>query len=272
MRQTSRAQRIDQISEEALAVLGSGRQVAPYSARYPEFELAEAYQVASRVCDLRRARGETPVGRKMGFTNSEVQRKYGIAGPIWNYMFDSTVRNIAEVDGSFSLTGLAEPLIEPEIALHIAREPNPDMGEDELIGCVDWVAHGFEIVHSIFPRWAFAAADAVAGFGLHGAYFLGERRSIADQPGEWANALSSFTLDLACQGVIRRGRATNVLGGPVKALGFLVGELDHAGERLHPGEVVTTGTLTEAMPAVAGQTWSTTLNGISLKGLKLSFR
>jgi 2-oxo-3-hexenedioate decarboxylase len=271
MRQTSRARRIDQISEEALSVLGSGRQVAPYTSRYPEFDLAEAYQVAARVCDLRRDRGETPVGRKMGFTNAEVQRKYGVAGPIWNYMFDSTVKTLAEIGGSFSLVGLAEPLIEPEIALHIAREPRPDMGEDELLGCVDWVAHGFEIVHSIFPHWAFDAADAVAGFGLHGAYFLGERRSIDDQPGEWANALSRFTLDLAGEGVIRRGRATNVLGGPVKALGFLVSALDQAGERLHPGEVVTTGTLTEAMPVVAGQTWSTTLSGISMKGLRLSF-
>jgi 2-keto-4-pentenoate hydratase len=34
---------------------------------------------------------------------------------------------------------------------------------------------------------------------------------------------------------------------------------------------VTTGTLTEAMPVVAGQTWSTTLSGISMKGLRLSF-
>ena len=271
MRQTSRARRIDQISAEALSVLGSGRQVAPYTSRYPEFDLAEAYQVAARVCDLRRARGETPVGRKMGFTNSEVQRKYEIAGPIWNYMFDSTVRNLAEIGGSFSLAGLAEPLIEPEIAFHIAREPNPDMGENELLGCVDWVAHGFEIVHSIFPRWAFGAADAVAGFGLHGAYFLGERRFTSDRPEEWANALSSFTVELTCRDVIRRGRATNVLGGPIKALGFLVSELDRAGERLHPGEVVTTGALTEAMPVVAGQTWSTTLSGISLKGLRLSF-
>src|SRR5271165_2704984 len=201
LREMSSAQRIEEISQEALAVLGSGRQVAPYTARYPEFDLEEAYGVAARVCDLRRARGETPIGRKMGFTNPEVQRKYGVSGPMWGHMFDSTVRTVAATGATFALTGLSEPLIEPEIALHIVKSPQPDMGDGELFGCVDWIAHGFEIVHSIFPGWAFGAADAVAGFGLHGAYFIGERCPVAGRREQWADALSGFTIVLTCENV-----------------------------------------------------------------------
>ena len=273
MQQSNRARRIEEISQEALAVLGSGRQVAPFTARYPEFDLDEAYDVAARVCDLRRARGETPIGRKMGFTNPEVQRKYGVSAPMWGYMYDTSVRALPATGAAFALTGLAEPLIEFEIALHIAKIPQPEMEDDEFIGCVDWIAHGFEIVHSIFPRWAFGAADAVAGFGLHGAYFIGEGCPVAGRHEELADALLSFTLDLTSENVHRQGRAANVLGGPIKALRYLVNELDrsHEGERLRPGEIVTTGTLTEAMPVAAGQTWSTALSGIPLPGLRLSF-
>ena len=72
-------------------------------------------------------------------------------------------------------------------------------------------------------------------------------------------------------GLTRSGQAQNVLGGPLKALSFLVEELARypASEPLRVGEIVTTGTLTEAMPIRGGQIWSTDLVGIDLGGLRL---
>ena len=266
--------RIGEIADEAFAIFGAGQQVASYTSRYPGFDLSEAYEVAERVRDMRAARGETAIGRKIGFTNRAVQIAYGVHGPIWNYMFDSTVRDLAAIGGRFDLSGLTEPLLEPEIVFHIATPPRPDMAAEELLCCIDWVAHGFEIVQSIFPNWKFTAADAVAGYGLHGAYLLGAQHPVHDNPRLWAEALSAFTLELAGpDGVKRRGHATNVLGGPLEALRFLARELASSpvGRPLRPGELVTTGTLTEAMPAVAGQTWSTSLGGIPLEGLRVRF-
>jgi hypothetical protein len=37
------------------------------------------------------------------------------------------------------------------------------------------------------------------------------------------------------------------------------------------GELVTTGTLTEAMPAVVGQSWSTGLDGVCIQGAPITF-
>ena len=264
---------IGEIADEAFAIFGAGRQVASYASRYPGFDLSEAYEVAERLRDLRAARGETAIGRKIGFTNRAVQIAYGVHGPIWNYMFDSTVRDLAAIGGRFDLSGLTEPLLEPEIVFHIATPPRPDMTAEELLGCIDWVAHGFEIVQSIFPNWKFTAADAVAGYGLHGAYLLGARHPI-DDARLWTNALSGFALELNGEGgVKRRGLATNVLGGPLEALGFLVRELGASplGKPLRPGELVTTGALTDAMPVAAGQTWSTSLSGIPIEGLRVRF-
>ncbi len=149
------------------------------------------------------------------------------------------------------------------------------MDDAALLGCVDWVGHGFEIVQSIFPGWRFAAADAVAGFGLHGAYLLGPRRPVADDPRAWARALSDFTIELKSDGgVLLKGHATNVLGGPLEALRHLLRELESsaADDPLRPGEIVTTGTLTDAPAVAAGQTWSTTLRGVALEGLRLEFK
>lgn len=258
----------------AFDLFGTGRQVEPFASRYPEFDLGEAYAVAARVRELRAARGERAVGRKIGFTNPTVQRIHGVDGPIWNFMFDSTVHELAAIGGRFDLAGLPEPRIEPEIALHLAAAPRPDMDDDELIGCIDWVAHGFEVVQSIFPNWRFAAADSVAGYGLHGAYFIGEKQLISDRRRDWRDTLSSFAIELSNgDGALLKGRGENVLGGPLEALRHLLRELasSSAGDALRPGEIVTTGTLTDAPAVAAGETWSTRLEGIRLDGVRLSF-
>ena len=269
--ETERGARIEAIAAEAFAVLGTGRQVEPFVARYPGFGLADAYAVAARVHDLRAARGERAVGRKIGFTNPDVQRAYGVSAPIWNYMFDKTVHDVAAA-GELTLEGLPEPLIEPEIALHLAAPPQAGMSDEQILACVDWVAHGVEIVQSIFPGWKVTAADSVAAYGLHGAYIIGERRMIDDRAA-WAQALSGFTLELDGPGVKRQGRGTNVLGGPIKALRHLVEVLASSpvSAPLQAGEIVTTGTLTDAMPVKAGEVWSTKLEGVALPELKVRF-
>ena len=268
----ARPRRISGIAAEALALLGKERQVVPYSARYPGFSLAEAYDVAAQVRDLRKARGETPVGRKIGFTNTAAWEGYGISGPIWNYVFDSTVRDLIAVDDTFALGSLPEPRVEPEIVLHLASAPRAGMTEDELIGCVDWIAHGFEIVSSIFPGWRFSPVDAVAACGVHAALLLGERRLVSGDHAGWQRALADFTIELVRDDGIRvQGGGRNVLGSPLLALRFLVEEIVRytGSEPLRAGELVTTGTLTEAMPAAGGQNWATKLTGIELDGLHL---
>ena len=115
----------------------------------------------------------------------------------------------------------------------------------------------------------------VAAYGVHSALLLGDRHSISGNRRRWAEEISSFTVEMQSDdGVRRHGHAQNVLGGPLKALRFLVEELarNPRSEPLATGEIVTTGTLTEAMPAIVGQSWSTDLHGIDIHGLRLHFR
>jgi 2-oxo-3-hexenedioate decarboxylase len=219
------------ITAEALAALDTGHQISPFSARLSAFDLDDAYRVTAAIRQMREARGEMPVGRKIGFTNRTIWAEYNVYGPIWGYVYNGTVHNLAEIGDTFSLMlmGLAEPRIEPEIVFKLALVPAPGMDETALLACIDWVAHGFEIVQSIFPGWKFSAPDTVAAFGLHGALLIGHRHSIAAHAEDWSRTLSTFEIDLKCDGtVVDHGRATNVLGGPVSALRHLVDILAHA--------------------------------------------
>ena len=266
--------RVEQITDELLSVLGTGNTVEPYSKRFAGFDLSEAYVIAERVRELREARGERVTGRKIGFTNRAVQKTFGVAAPIWNYMFDTTVRELGASE-SFALAGTCAARIEPEIVLHLQTAPRVGMNEAELAGCIDWVAHGFEIVDAIYPNWSFAATDAVAGFGVHAALLIGARRSIADGRADWIERLKSFTITLSCSdGVTRSGSGANVLDSPLTALKFLIEEIARYPQSrpLQAGEIITTGTLTDAMPVAAGQRWSTELKGIALDGIRVEFR
>jgi len=86
-----------------------------------------------------------------------------------------------------------------------------------LLACVDWIAHGWEIVQSIFPGWKFSAPDAVAAFGVHGALLIGPRHPVAPRAADWSRTLSTFEIDLYRYGVVvDHGRAANVLGARLR--------------------------------------------------------
>jgi 2-oxo-3-hexenedioate decarboxylase len=260
------------ISEEIFAVLGTGRQVRPFSARYEGFDLDAAYRVAADVHAKRVARGERPLGRKVGFTNRRIWDEYGVWAPIWGHMYDTTVRDLAAVADGFSIAALTEPRIEPEIMFGLASAPKPGMDDAAVLDCIEWVAHGFEIVQSIFPAWKFAAADSAAAYGLHGALLIGPRHAVAPRREQWLATLRDFEIDLLCDGVVGdRSRSSFVLDGPVSAIRHLVDVLAHNASQppLVAGEIVTTGTLTRALPMARGQTWSTQLRGVELDGIRL---
>jgi 2-oxo-3-hexenedioate decarboxylase len=265
---------IQDIAEQVFALLETGRQIAPFSTANPDFSLDEAYQVTAAVRAKREARGERPIGRKIGFTNRTIWAEYGVYAPIWGYVYDRTVRDLTGKPLEVSLNGLAEPRIEPEIVFGLAAPPEPGMDALAIIQCIDWIAHGFEIVQSLFPNWSFRAPDTVAAYGLHGRLFIGPRHSAAPRRDAWARELSGFEIDLFRNGAhVDHGAAANVLDGPLFALRHLVETLaqDRRGPPLAAGEIVTTGTLTRAFPVAAGEEWTTQLKRVPLEGARIGF-
>jgi 2-keto-4-pentenoate hydratase len=263
------------IARELLDARAQSRQLPPYTSLPGGLSVAAAYEVSAEILKLRRAHGEHPVGRKIGFTNRNIWAEYGVSSPIWNYVYDRTIRYAHDDAGAQALKGAMEPKIEPEIVLCLKSVPRPGMGEQQLAECIKWVAHGYEIVQSIYPGWRFQGPDTVAAFGLHGALIVGTPRQVgAGLSRGLVEEMRSFTISLFCDGELRdSGAGSNVLGSPLLALKHLVEVLSHQpGHRmLAPGEVITTGTLTAALPIKAGETWHTAFIGLNLPGLTVRF-
>ncbi len=262
------------VAAEVLEALDGGGQIAPFTGRVAGFDLATAYRVTAELRRLRTDRGERPVGRKLGFTNRTIWPEYGVFAPIWGDLFDTTVHDVDPERARFDLSAMREPRLEPEIAFGLTRAPEPGMDEAALMGCIGWVAHGLEIVQSIYPGWRFEAADTVAAGALHGAYLLGPGLAVgADEARDWRAALADFTITLIRDGApVDTGHARNVLDGPLAALRHLVELLadDPANPPLAAGEIVTTGTVTRALPVAPGEIWETRVEGLALPGFRLA--
>jgi len=264
---------LDGVAAEVLAALGQTQQVAPFSSRLHGLTVDDAYRVTPRVRTMFEARGARVIGRKIGFTNRTIWQQYNVYAPIWGYVFDRTVHDLA-VTPTLSLSQFSEPRIEPEIMFGLRSAPSTGMDEAALSACIDWIALGYEIVQSIYPGWKFAAADTIAAGGMHGALMVGPRQPFAPRAAEWRGELTTFEIELSCDGhVVDRGLATNVLEGPLSALRHLVELLEHdtVNPPLASGESVSTGTLTKAMPIKPGETWTAKPSGIALDGVSVRF-
>ena len=268
------ADALDRLADRLLLARDEGRQLAPLSSTADRLSLADAYQLAAKLRTLRQNRGEHAIGRKIGFTNRNIWPQYNVYAPIWGYIYDTTVHDLSDAVPASRLAWTLEPRIEPEIAFGFVETPTPGMDEKALLECIEWAAHGFEVVESLFPGWVFEAPDTVAGFGLHRALFIGPRHAVRTGAEGWLAALSSFEIELFCNGSAAAcGHARNVLDGPLCTLRHLmtIFQSDPANPPLASGEIVTTGTLTSAMPILRGERWSTALQGIALGDASLDF-
>ena len=136
------------------------------------------------------------------------------------------------------------------------------------------MAHAIEIVHTFHPDWKFALPDCTAANGLHGRLVLGEPIPISRLPGlEWRLTKVGVTLHNGTR-LVDRVTGKNVLDSPLYALAQLVELLAIQPEfnQLHAGELVSTGTLTDAHPVKPGETWTTAIEGLSLPGLTVAFK
>lgn len=246
--------------------------------------LSDGYDVAKCIMDIRIAQGEQPVGRKIGFTNRKVWDKFSpasgpIKAPVWGTMYDATVRYATDNRAFQSLSGAVQPRLEPEIVFKLGKAPAKNASLADLAACIEWMAHGFEIVVCPFPGWRFEPIDAVAAFGLHGSLIIGEprmlsaasRRNLAEV---LTNSSVSLSSDLGDGFVLRgAGFGADVLDSPVHALMHLH-KLLQTQQQFAPlaaGEIITTGTWTEAYPISAGETWTTAFSGVTLPGLTVAF-
>jgi 2-oxo-3-hexenedioate decarboxylase len=117
----------------------------------------------------------------------------------------------------------------------------------------------------------------VADGGLHARLLVGRKVpivEIASGPTQFNEVFSQAKVNLIKGGqILESGCGANVLDGPLMALQHFLKELRACPDApdLMPGDVVTTGTWTDAWPVFPGEQWTGGF-GAPLSRLKIDFR
>jgi 2-oxo-3-hexenedioate decarboxylase len=263
------------VADRLIAAWDECHTIAPITAEDPAFDVAAGYAVLGEIERRRAAQGWRALGRKIGFTNRTIWDRYGVHLPMWAHVWDCTMHDAPQARASLSLARFVQPRIEPEVVFGLSGPIAAGAGAQEVMRSVSWIAPGFEIVQSHFPHWKFEAPDCTAALGLHGALVIGPRIAVAAADhARLVKALPDFALEL-CRNdeVVDRGVGANVLDSPALALAHLAGVLARQPQfpPLAAGEFVTTGTVTDAWPVAAFETWTSDYGTLGLPGMTLSF-
>jgi 2-oxo-3-hexenedioate decarboxylase len=248
------------------------------SSEHASFDLATAYATEAALVRMRREHGRRTVGVKVGFANKAVWRVMKLDTLVWSRMYDDTVHHAADGAATLAVAKMFAPKIEPEIVFKVRGGFESAIGAAadpvRVLEHVESIAIGFEIIDCPFEDWKFQPADFVAAYGLHAALVVGDpiRIDAASIP-DLAARLSTFTVRLSRDGnLVAEGSGRNSLRSPALCLAELGSAIARRAdaEPLAPGDLVSTGTLTDSQPIAAGEVWGVEVDGLPLRPLSLT--
>ncbi|HEX3957826.1 MAG TPA: fumarylacetoacetate hydrolase family protein [Trebonia sp.] len=214
-----------------------GRSAVPRLTDTAELDVPSAYEVQRAVIERRRARGESLIGVKMGFTSRAKMVQMGVDDVIWGLLTDAML-----IESRLDTAGLIHPRIEPEIAFLLER---PVRTPADAAAAVGGIAVGYEVLDSRYEGFSFTLADVVADNASASGFGLGPWHAPKD--------IGNVGMLLEIDGrPVATGSSAAILGDPMRSLIAAARLAGAAGIELQPGWVILAGAPTAAVPLPAG--------------------
>lgn len=234
------------LAEELWKAECAASPVTPLTERYDGLDQDDSYGIQAAVAHIRTGLGHRVVGKKIGLTSQAMQEMAGVREPDFGLLFDV----MEAVDGEdLDLDTLIAPMVEPEIAI-VLRKPleGPRVTPRQVLAAIDFIAPAIEIVDSRLADWKIRWHDTVADNGSSSRFVLADR------------AYSPHGVDFESMSVVveRNGRVEatgamrEVLGNPLRSVGWLVAKLSTHGLGLQAGDVVLPGSPCRALRVQPG--------------------
>lgn len=221
-------------------------------------DVPTAYAIQTRWTEMRLARGEKVVGRKIGLTSKAIQQQLGVAEPdygsLWGASFYPAANGWVEIPAGEFL----QPRIEGEIAFLIGRPlSGPDITPEQVLAATEACAMGIEIVASRIADWRIKLVDTIADNASYGGFTLGPwDKSMRDAD------LGTLAMTIHHNGALAaEGVGAAALGHPANATAWLANKLLEFGVALQPGDIVLSGGITKMLPVKAGDQFVFSLTG-----------
>ncbi|MBE3596918.1 MAG: fumarylacetoacetate hydrolase family protein [Hydrogenibacillus sp.] len=210
---------------------------------WPDMTVDDAYAIQDQLIEFYRVAGDRPIGFKLGFTSTEMRRAMGVQDPNYGILLASMI----QPSPAQARKEWIHPRVEPEIAVRVGRElSGSSLNRAQVAAAIAAVAPALEIVDSRYEHFRFTFLDNTADNSSAAGFVLGD----------WQDASG---VDWECLGVTLSdgtqeytGFSAAVMGSPVAAVSWLVGELARRGRFLPAGSVILTGGMTAPMTLSPG--------------------
>lgn len=243
-------------ADELHRALRETRPVPPLRDR-ADLSIDDAYQISLALLAKREAEGERVIGKKIGVTSKAVQDMLGVDRPDFGFLTD---RMQIEGDTPVGIVGrLIAPRAEAEIAFILKHDlVGPGVTDDNVLNATEAVCACFEIVDSRIENWNIKIVDTIADNASCGVFILGDARVDPRQLD-----LPKLKCEVFKNGrKISEGLGSAVQGSPLTAVAWLANTLGAYGVRLKAGEIILSGSLVPLEPAVAGDEFRSSIEGL----------
>lgn len=248
---------VDVIAKELFDAEKNKTAVDKFVDKYPELDEALAYEVQDRLVEMKKdAENTKHVGWKLGLTSKAKQQMMGVHEPSYGVLLESMQLNEGE---KISIAPFIHAKAEPEIAFFINKElKGPHVSVADVLNATEYIAPAIEIIDSRFYGFKFTLADAVSDNSSSSRFIIGER------------FYSPENIDLKLMGFVYRkngevlatGAGAAVMGHPANAVAWLANRLYKVGKSIKPGEVVLSGSLSEAIEIKPGDQFTASFDRI----------
>ena len=245
----------------------------------PTFDVAAGYDVLREIENRRRiVQGWQPVGRKIGFTNTTIWSRYGVYQPMWAHIWTHSTHYAKDGHATLALKPFVQPRIEPEVVFRLKTALPPTSDPLGILRCIEWIAPGIRDRPMPFPGLE------IRGGGLHRRLRPARRargrarrsRSPIATARRGRGRPADVQADAAARAVrwsigasVRTCSASPTHGARASRSGCSAAQPQFP--PLAPGEIVTTGTITDAWPVAPGETWASDYGTLGIGGVTLSF-
>lgn len=242
------------------------RTIAPLLEQAPDITLDHAYAIQLRFIERRVAAGETIVGKKIGVTSKPVQDFLGVFQPDFGQLTSGMVYRVGE---TIDLNSLIQPKAEAELAFVLKHDlVGPGITAMDVIRATDYVSPCFEIVDSRITDWKIRIQDTVADNASCGVYVLGEAKG---DPRKLDISLAGMVLEKNGE-LHSTGVGAAVQGSPANAVAWLANTLGAVGIPFRAGEVILSGSQSQLVSVVGGDSLVCHVGGLGSCSVKFSGR
>jgi 2-keto-4-pentenoate hydratase len=253
----------DELAADLAQAERSREPIAPLTARYPDIDVVDAYEIQLINIRQRVAEGARVLGHKVGLSSLAMQQMMGVDEPDYGHLLNEM--QVFE-DTPVKAGRYLYPRVEVEVGFILSADlPGAGCTEDDVLAATEALVPSIELIDTRITDWKIALCDTIADNASSAGFVLGEARvAPADIDVKAIDAVLTRNGE-----VIAEGRSDAVLGNPVTAVAWLSRKVESFGVRLKKGDIVLPGSCTRAIDAHAGDEFVADFTGLG--SVRLSF-